>query len=38
MSIEEASSFVISLGVDMPKPEETAKLGLLGLPPSGTLG
>lgn len=26
MSIEEASSFVISLGVDMPKPEEAATL------------
>lgn len=26
MSIEEASSFVISLGVDVPKPEETAYL------------
>jgi len=26
MSIEEASSFVISLGVDMPKPEETSQL------------
>ncbi|CAL1241710.1 DUF502 domain-containing protein [Candidatus Methylocalor cossyra] len=27
MSIEEASSFVISLGVDMPRPDEAAKLG-----------
>lgn len=26
MSIEEASSFIISLGVDMPKPEETTRL------------
>ncbi len=26
MSIEEASSFVISLGVDMPKPDETGRL------------
>ena len=28
MSIEEASSFIISLGVDLPKPEETARLSL----------
>jgi uncharacterized membrane protein len=28
MSIEEASSFVISLGVDMPKPDEAGQLGL----------
>lgn len=28
MSIEEASSFVISLGVDLPKPEEAARLGV----------
>ena len=26
MSIEEASSFIISLGVDLPKPEETTRL------------
>lgn len=32
MTIEQASSFVISLGVDMPKPEEAARLGL----PPGT--
>jgi uncharacterized membrane protein len=28
MSIEEASSFVISLGVDLPKPEETSRLSI----------
>lgn len=32
MSIEQASSFVISLGVDLPKPEETSRLKLLALP------
>jgi uncharacterized membrane protein len=31
MSIEEASSFVISLGVDLPKPHEAAKLKTAGL-------
>jgi uncharacterized membrane protein len=30
MSIEEASSFVISLGVDLPKPEETGRLNPAG--------
>jgi uncharacterized membrane protein len=30
MSIEEASSFVISLGVDLPKPEETGRLSPAG--------